>query len=78
MADAPGAEAAEAAAAAMEVVAGDSGGGSARNSVEMPLATELTAGVAGMGDGGPEEVGGLACSWVALCVSAGGCVAHPT
>jgi hypothetical protein len=40
-------------AAAMDVVDAAVG---ARNSVEMPLATELTAGVAGMEDTGPEEV----------------------
>lgn len=48
--------------AAMDVdvaaAAGAGDVGCTRNSVEMPLATELTAGVAGMEAQGPEEVGG--------------------
>lgn len=46
-----------AAVAPMEVEADGFGSAGARNSVEMPLATELTAGAAGIGDKGPEEVG---------------------
>lgn len=43
--------------APMEVEADGFEGAGARNSVEMLLATELTAGAAGTGDKGPEEVG---------------------
>lgn len=56
------ADAATDAPAPMEVVAD---GGAPRDSVLMPLATELTAGAAGIGDGGPEEVGG----WLLVGVS---------
>ena len=56
------ADAATDAPAPMEVVVD---GGAPRDSVLMPLATELTAGAAGIGDGGPEEVGG----WLLVGVS---------
>lgn len=53
------ADAAAEAAAAMDVdvgASGSGGGDSRKNSVEMPLADELTAGAVGFDDEGPEEV----------------------
>lgn len=61
---------ATAALAAMDLVGDNGGEGSRKNSVEMPLADELTAGAVGFGDEGPEEVGSLALVvWMCgLCV----------